>query len=372
MTPYAGFEQGPIRPPSEADSLLIRVNRNCPWNRCTFCSLYKKRKFSIRPVEDVIRDIDTIHHFTKEIAAGAPPQSLRGDQQEVLAAWSWYCAGMESVFLQDADSFTYRPENLLRILHHLRERFPGVKRVTCYARSASLARTPDGALKELAAAGLNRIHVGMESGSETLLKLVRKGVGKEEQVAAGLKVKGAGMELSEYFLAGLGGTELSREHAEESADVINRINPDFIRFRALHILDGRDLFPDSGDIRFRPAPDLVLAREIRTFLERLDGITSAVRSDHGFNLFQEINGAFPGGKVCMVAVPTRFMELEPEQRVLYQVGKRTGHLQRLDDLQRPERVDPVREMCRKSGITAANVDERVHEMMQERMRRGIY
>jgi radical SAM superfamily enzyme YgiQ (UPF0313 family) len=186
MAPYAGFEQGPIRPPSEADSLLIRVNRNCPWNRCTFCSLYKKRKFSIRPVEDVVRDIDTIHHFTKQIAAGAPPQSLRGSQQEVLAAWIWYCAGMESVFLQDADSLTYRPENLLRILHHLRERFPEVRRVTCYARSASLARTPDRALKELAAAGLNRIHVGMESGSETLLKLVRKGVGKDEQVAAGL------------------------------------------------------------------------------------------------------------------------------------------------------------------------------------------
>ncbi|MBJ6749507.1 radical SAM protein [Geomonas anaerohicana] len=372
MPPYTGFEQGPIRPPSEADSLLIRVNRNCPWNRCTFCSLYKKRKFSIRPVEDVIRDIDTVHHLIKEIAAGAPPQSLRGEHREVFAAWSWYCSGMESVFLQDADSLTYRPDNLLRILHHLRDRFPLVKRITCYARSASLARTPDAALKQLAAAGLNRIHVGMETGSETLLKLVRKGVTKEDQVVAGLKVKGAGIELSEYFLAGLGGTELSHEHAGESADVINRINPDFIRFRALHIRDGLDLFPDGGHIRFRPAPDLVLAREIRTFLERLDGITSAVRSDHGFNLFQEINGAFPGGKERMVAVPVKFMELEPEQRVLYQVGKRTGHLQRLDDLQHPERVAPVRETCRQAGITAGNVDERMHEMMQERMRRGLY
>lgn len=372
MPSHPRFEQGSIRPPSEADSLLIRVNRNCPWNRCTFCSLYKNRKFSIRPVEDVIGDIDTIHHFIKKIIAGVPPHSLTGSHQEVLAAWSWYCSGMESVFLQDADCLTYRPENLLRILSHLKERFPGVKRITCYARSESLARTPDSALRELAAAGLNRIHVGMETGSNTLLKLVRKGVGKEDQVVAGLKVKEAGIELSEYFLAGLGGAELSREHAEESADVINRINPDFIRFRSLHILDGLELFPGSADKGFRFAPDLVLAREIRAFLERLDGITSAVRSDHGFNLFQEINGAFPGGKERMVAVPERFIGLEPEQRMLFQVGKRTGHLLRLDELKQPERVAPVREICRQSGITAANVDERVHAMMQERMRRGIY
>ena len=367
-----GFEQGPIRPPSEADSLLIRVNRNCPWNRCTFCSLYKKEKFSIRPVQEVIRDIDTVHHFIKKIAAGVPPHSLPGDHQGILAAWSWYRAGMQSVFLQDADCLTYRPENLLRILHHLQERFPGVKRITCYARSESLARTPDAALRELAAAGLNRIHVGMETGSETLLKLVRKGVGKEEQVSAGLKVKGAGIELSEYFLAGLGGTELSLEHAEESAEVINRINPDFIRFRSLHIREGRDLFPGSLDKSFRFASDAVLAREIGAFLEKLDGISSAVRSDHGFNLFQELNGAFPAGKERLVAVPGRFLELEPEQRMLFQVGKRTGHLQRLDDLDLPERVGPVREICRQAGISAANVDERMHEMVQERMRRGIY
>lgn len=372
MPPYTGFEQGPIRPPSEADSLLIRVNRNCPWNRCTFCSLYKKQKFSIRPVEDVIRDIDTVHDLIKSMAQGVPPQNLRGDHQGVLAAWSWYCSGMQSVFLQDADCLTYRPENLARILNHLQERFPGVKRITCYARSESLARTPDASLRALAAAGLNRIHVGMETGSETLLKLVRKGVGKEGQVAAGLKVKGAGIELSEYFLAGLGGIELSREHAEESADVINRINPDFIRFRTLHIREGVDLYPGSPDQSFRFAPDAVLASEIATFLENLDGIASAVRSDHAFNLFQEINGALPSGKERLVAVPRRFLELEPEERMLFQVGKRTGHLQRLDDLNRPEQVEPVRKICRQSGITAANVDKRMHEMMQDRMRRGIY
>lgn len=371
MRAYAGFEQGPIRPPSEAESLLIRVNRNCPWNRCTFCSIYKKRKFSIRPPEDVIRDIDSIHRFIGKIAAGEPLRSLVGNQQEVLAAWSWYCSGMESVFLQDADSLTYHPEHLARILLHLKERFPGVKRITCYARSASLARTPDAALRELAAAGLNRIHVGMETGSDTLLKLVRKGVTKEEQIVAGLKVKGAGLELSEYFLAGLGGTEFSREHAEESAEVISRINPDFIRFRTLHILEGVELFPAS-DAAFRFAPDLVLAREILTFLEGLDGITSSVRSDHGYNLFQELNGAFPGGKERMAAVPGRFLELEPEQRMLFQVGKRTGHLMRLDQLKEAARVDTVRDTCLQNGVTPANVDERMHELMQDRMRRGIF
>ncbi|WP_129127888.1 radical SAM protein [Geomonas oryzae] len=371
MRAYAGFEQGPIRPPSEAESLLIRVNRNCPWNRCTFCSLYKKRKFSIRPPEEVIRDIDCIHHFIKRIAAGEPLQSLVGNRQEVPAAWSWYCSGMESVFLQDADALTYRPEHLVRVLVHLKERFPEVKRITCYARSASLARIPDAALKELAAAGLNRIHVGMETGSDKLLKLVRKGVTKEEQIVAGLKVKGAGLELSEYFLAGLGGTEFSREHAEESAEVINRINPDFIRFRTLHILEGQDLFP-SNDMDFRFAPDLVLAREILTFLEGLGGITSSVRSDHGYNLFQELNCDLPGCRERMAAVPRRFLELEPEQRMYFQVGKRTGHLLRLDQLKETGRIAAVRDICLRNGVTPENVDARMHELMQERMRRGIY
>ena len=377
MTHNGTFEQGPIRPPSEASSLLIRVNRNCPWNRCTFCSIYKKRKFSLRPVEDVLRDIDTVHRF---ITALQDPDTARtsrgrelspGDEPAFHAARSWLAGGMESVFLQDADGLVIRPGNLIRILRHVKDRFPGVQRITCYARSDSVARIDERTLREIAAAGLNRIHIGMETASDTLLGLVRKGVTKEIHVRAGIAVKNAGIELSEYVLTGLGGRELSREHAVETADALNRINPDFIRFRTLHLRDTVDLFAGGNGYRYEWAPDLVLAREIRTLIEHLRGITSRIASDHSYNLFQEIDGTLPRDRERLLGVLQTFIDMEPEKRVLFQVGKRSGHFFRLADMGLPGRAAQVEAICRQSGITPDNADERLHEIVQERMRRGM-
>jgi len=377
MAPYKGYEQGPIRPPSEASSLLLRVNRNCPWNRCTFCSVYNREKFSLRPVEDIIRDIDTIHRYIGMLDSGDPPGSHRldvtpDDEQGLFAARNWRAAGMESIFLQDADSLTIRSENLLAILRHLKARFPQVKRITSYARSESIARISDQALKELAAAGLNRIHVGMETASDNLLAMVQKGVDKQTHIEAGLKVKNAGIELSEYFLIGLGGTEFSEEHALESADAVNRINPDFIRFRTLHLLDRVNLFAGSARHQYRWAPDQILAREVHTFIWHLEGITSAIKSDHSYNLFQEIDGIMPHDKGSSLNVLSRFMAMGPEEQVLFRVGKRTGHFLRLDDMKMPGRMEQVRAICRQSGITPQNADEQIHELLQERMKRGTY
>ncbi|WP_243375407.1 radical SAM protein [Geotalea sp. SG265] len=371
-----GFEQGPIRPPSEASSLLLRVNRNCPWNRCTFCSIYKKSKFSIRSVENVIHDIDSVYKFITRLQdPGTTPAALQrglspGEEPAFYAAYSWLQGGMESIFLQDADSLVIRPEDLLKILCHIRSRFPGVKRITSYARSDSVARIDDGMLKEIAAAGLNRIHIGMETASDTVLQLVRKGVTKETHIAAGLKVKAAGIELSEYFLIGLGGTEFSQLHALESADALNRINPDFIRFRTLHLPDKITLFPDS-ETRYQWAPDLVLAYEILTLIEHLHGITSRMTSDHSYNLFQEIDGTMPQDQERLAGVLRKFIAMDCEQQVLFQVGKRAGYFLRLGDMVAPGRMAQVREICRQSDITPANADERIHEIVQDRMRRGM-
>ena len=277
---------------------------------------------------------------------------------------------MESIFLQDADSLTIRPENLIKILRHIKSAFPGVKRITSYARSESVARIGDG-LNESAAAGLNRIHIGMETASDKILQMVRKGVTKETHIAAGLKVKAAGIELSEYVLSGLGGLEFYMEHALETADAPDQINPDFIRFRTLHLPDKINLFADGGELRYQWASDLVLAREVLTLVEQLKGITSCIKSDHSYNLFQEIDGFLPRDKDRLVAVLQAFITMKPEQRILFQVGKRAGYFLRLSDMGLPGRLEEVEEICRQSDITTDNADERIHEIVQERMRSGM-
>ncbi len=303
---YQGFEQGPIRPPSESGSLLIRVTRNCPWNRCTFCGLYKGAPFSQRPVADILRDIDTVHQYVELLrdgqgrgGAGSLPQCdpamQRGDQMALCAARNWLLAGGKSVFLQDSNSLIIKPDHLVTILRHLKTSFPGVERITSYARSQTLARMSDGDLSRIAAAGLNRIHIGLESGCNEVLSRVKKGADKAAHILAGRKVKQAGIELSEYFMPGLGGRALSRQHALESADALNRINPDFIRLRTLALPDGLELTSEQVSGDFEKMGDRETAEELLVFLQSLAGITSRVRSDHILNLFEEIDGVLPDG-----------------------------------------------------------------------------
>lgn len=377
MQSYQGFEQGPIRPPSEAASLLLRVTRNCPWNRCTFCSIYKKQKFSLRPVADVIADIDSIDRFITQLQGGGNPRIEQQDNvsssewSAFAAARNWLAEGMRSIFLQDADGLVIRPENLIAILRHIKLRFPQVERITAYARSESVARISDVQLAEIAASGLNRIHIGMETASDTVLQMIRKGASKEIHVTAGLKAKAAGIELSEYVLTGIGGREFSREHAIETADALNRINPDFIRFRTLHLKDSVNLFAGSDSFSYRWTSDIDQAKEILLLLERLDGITSRVRSDHSYNLLQEIDGPLPDDKARLMAILHRFIDLSPQDRTLFQVGKRSGHFVRMSDMERAGSRMQVEEICRQSGITAENVDEQLHDMIQQRMSSGM-
>lgn len=377
MQPYQGFEQGPIRPPSEASSLLLRVTRNCPWNRCTFCSVYKKQKFSLRPVADVIEDIDLLHRFVTQLQQGGTPRSLAAqnlspsERSALMAALNWLEEGMRSIFLQDADSLVIRPENLIAILMHIRARFPQVERITSYARSSSVAKISSSNMAELAASGLNRIHIGMETASDRILQMVGKGASKEIHVVAGLKTREAGIELSEYVLTGIGGREFSEEHAIETADALNRINPDFIRFRTLHLKDSVNLFANSSDNCFKWTSDLDQAREIQLLLERLENITSRVKSDHSYNLLQEIDGRLPDDKQRLLDTLGEFIGMSPHDRTVFQVGKRSGHFVQLSDREIPGRRQQVEEICRQAGITPENVDAQLHEMIQERMRAGL-
>ena len=156
-------------------------------------------------------------------------------QMAFHSALNWVRSGMQSVFLQDANTLVIKPDDLVAILEYLRQVFPQVERVTSYARSHSVARISDEDMAHLAGAGLNRIHIGMESGADDVLEFIKKGVDQKTQIVAGQKVKSAGIELSEYFMPGLGGRLYSRENALETAEAINKINPDFIRIRTLAI-----------------------------------------------------------------------------------------------------------------------------------------
>jgi hypothetical protein len=375
---YRGFEQGPIRPPSEAYSLLIRVTRNCPWNRCTFCPVYKGSRFSLRSVDHVKKDIDAVHRSiqiirdisdqhgrirrTKMLKAAENYEQT--DPMAFNAALNWFAGAMDSIFIQDANSLIIKPYNLVEILIHLKNRFPWVRRITSYARSHTIARIKDSDLKAIKDAGLNRIHIGLESGSDTVLKMAGKGVTQATHIKAGLKVKKAGMELSEYIMPGLGGRAYSKIHALETADALKRINPDFIRLRTLAIPNTVPLFDDWQAGRFKKCTDLMMAEEILLLIQTLDGITSVVKSDHILNLFETVEGTLPQDKEQMLDILRTFLAMAPERQCVYQVGRRLGFFSRISDMESPHRLKKAEKACRQFGVTWKNVDEVIDELMK--------
>jgi radical SAM superfamily enzyme YgiQ (UPF0313 family) len=389
---YAGFEQGPIRPPSEAYSLLIRVTRNCPWNRCTFCVVYKGQKFELRNVENVKRDIDAVSRhvevlrklsddagFITQSQVRAAAEGLGPDEMDAFAAAvHWSAAGMTSIFIQDANSLIMKPAELVEVLNHLKKRFPWVERVTSYARSHTLARTKPDDMKAIGEAGLNRIHVGMESGSDRVLKMVQsgsdrvlkmvhKGVTKQRHIEGGLRVKEAGIELSEYVMPGLGGAELSREHALETADALNQIDADFIRLRTTRIFPGIPLYDRWQQGRFTKLSEAETAEEILRFIEALDGIESTVKSDHMNNLLEDVEGKLPGDKGKMMERIRSFLELDAEKQAVYFFGRGIGMFRGVGDMEDAGRLQSVRQAYDRVGATPETVEGIIMELRAGRM-----
>ncbi|MBW2638087.1 MAG: radical SAM protein [Deltaproteobacteria bacterium] len=342
------FEQGPIRPPSEARSLLIRATRNCPWNKCAFCYTYRDTKFSIRSVEEVKEDIRDAHDIAEEIQSLSwklgqggritePVIDLiygrdgrYGDNFRSVAAWLYF--GGESVFLQDANSIIMKTDDLAEILSFIMETFPFVKRITSYCRSQTASRKSVEELKTLRDAGLSRIHIGMESGYDPVLKYIRKGVTAAQHIEGGQRIVESGISLSEYIIPGLGGDQWSEEHAKETARVINQINPDYIRLRSLQVRKGTDLYKKMHEGEFTPIGDEDVVREIRLFIENLDGIESTIVSDHILNLLEELEGKLPEEKERLLAIIERFFAMPEDDRIIYRLGRRRGIYRKLDDL----------------------------------------
>ncbi len=337
------FELGPIRPPSEAYSLLIRVTKNCSWNRCKFCHIYKGQRFELRPVEEVKQDIVAAKAIQDELKAVAWKSGYGGSIEAVAAVLQnppsqsyfnvalWLSQGGSSAFLQDANTLIMPTPDLVEVIKFLKETFPSITRITSYARSKTAAKKKPDELKALHDAGLSRLHIGLESGYDPLLKYMDKGVTAADHIKGGKNVVASGISLSEYILLGMGGKKMWQEHAVETAKVLNQIDPDFIRIRTLTVKEGMPLYDEVQSGVFVRSTDEELVKEEKLLIENLD-CHSYLVSDHITNLLQEIEGRLPDDKEKMLATISRFQSLSPEERHNFQVGRRVGIYGELDDM----------------------------------------
>jgi hypothetical protein len=342
------FEQGPIRPPSEATSLLVRVTRNCPWGKCLFCHNYIGTSFSLRTVEEIKSNIRAAKRVSEDIEAlasnggseGRPGAGVFGKFLVSPTRYTplhyhvarWLRSGGKTAFLQDANSLAANTADLVEILCFLKETFPTVERITTYARSKTLTKKSREDLTSLRKAGLSRVHVGLESGSNEVLTFMRKGVTAREHIEAGRKVKAAGISLSEYVVLGLGGKRWWVQHALETAAVLNQIDPDFIRLRTLAVTEDMPLHGKLETGEFLMPSEEQLIREERMLVEDLDGISSTFLSDHVLNLLQEVEGKLPEEKAKMLATLDQYLHLPLRDKLNFNLGRRISLYQRLEDL----------------------------------------
>ena len=303
-------EIGPIRPPSESSSLLVRVTRGCHWNKCYFCGLYKSMQFSMRPIEETIEDIARQAQFYKG-------------------------RNFTSCFLQDGDALVLKTDYLLRILDALNHHFPSLQHITTYARADSITHKTLSELQALRQAGLNHLYCGMETGSNQILKLINKGFEADTVVQSGCMAKEAGMILSEFILLGIGGKELTEENAAATAEVLNIIRPDYIRVHATGIKPESKLgeFVRNGSFTLQSEEEIV--EEQKLFLQCLQPMDSFYVNEHIINLLLEVRGNLQTDKTKMLSMIECFLQLPPDEKLLFAVGRRLNIFLLLDDLKKP-------------------------------------
>ena len=305
------FEVGSIRPPSEggSQSLLLRITRNCPWSRCRFCyaSPYEREKFQLRTVEEIKKDIHSIEIISEELKRISWQLGHAGEINNIVAStvirnnpnlstshsfamvFNWLVSGARTVFLQDADSLIMRTPDLVEVIKYLKDAFPSIERITSYARAKTIYTKPLEELISIREAGLTRLHVGLETGDDELLKYVDKGVTSEQQIIAGRKAKEAGFQLSLYVMPDLGGQSRSQQHAQNTARVLNQIDPDYARMRPFVPRPQTPLFEEyqKGELHLSSPHERL--RELRTMIEGLD-VTSRVCFDHFINSWRKNSG----------------------------------------------------------------------------------
>ena len=252
------YEGTVYRPPSEAGSLIIQLTSGCARNTCTFCNMYKDKKFRIRPLEEVAEDLAMARKYYNRIK-------------------------VRRIFLADGDALIVKTKDLLYIIDKCKEYFPEVERISVYgAPKDILGKTPQ-ELRQLREAGLDMVYMGLESGSDAVLQAVKKGVTAAEMIEAGKKVRAAGMVLSMTVISGLGGKKLWREHALGSAEVISAIKPEYVGFLTLMVEPGTEMYDElnRGEIELLDPQEVLDETEL--FIRNVDAEGTMFRSNHASN-----------------------------------------------------------------------------------------
>jgi biotin synthase-like enzyme len=372
------YRIGPIRPPSEADSLLLQITEGCTWNRCKFCSLYKRRGFKAFTLESIKGDIDVMAEYAKVVGEtlredGSPnkrivlkmlDQMTPEEQNCYYLVFRWLAHGGENVFLQDGNSLAVRPERIAEALRYLKEKLPSIKRITTYGRAETLSKISEEQYLELKASGLNRIHSGFESGSDSVLTLINKGVTADMEIVAGTRIKGAGIELSAYFMPGIGGRALSRENALETARVAGAVDPDFVRIRTAVVNKGTELWQDYLNGDFELCGDNEKLGEIRLLIEHAENCTGFLGSDHIINLLQDVEGSLANDREKMLTVIDQYFGMTEYEQRLYQLARRSGSVGRPEDMKLlpPDYIESLDQIVR--SVPAGTLwDRKMNDMM---------
>lgn len=263
------YEGNVFRPPSEARSLIIQVTIGCAHNDCTFCSMYKDKKFRIRNLNEVLED---------------------------LAAARKYYKHVRRIFLADGDALVLKTESLVKILEYIKENFPECERVGIYASPHDILRKSDQDLKLLYEKGLKIAYLGVESGSDNILKAIKKGVTPEEMIEAGKKINKSGIELSMTLISGLGGKEKWKEHAVKSGKIISKINPKYVGLLTLMVEPGTELYMDVKEDKFSLLSAEEVLLETEEMIKNIEDVSDCVfRSNHASN-YLSLKGTLPEDK----------------------------------------------------------------------------
>jgi len=275
-----------IRPPSEAESLILQVTLGCSHNRCTFCPTYKDRRFRIK-------DLDTIKSEIDEVTPYDP---------------------FRKVFLADGDALIIPQPKLLAILEYLQEKIRGLRRVGIYGNAKSILRKSMDELKALKNRKLGIIYLGVETGDPALLEKIRKGASYEQMVEAGKRVKEAGITLSVTVLLGLGGVEYGQQHGLATAKILSDIDPDFASALTLMVVPGTPLYEDMEAGHFQLPTPFQLLEELGTIVAHSHFSQCYFTSNHASN-YLPIKARLPRDKEAVVNLIQQVVSSEDTSRL---------------------------------------------------------
>lgn len=267
------YEGNIYRPPSEAHSILLQITTGCSHNRCTFCEMYKKVRFSIKDTETIMADID----FAAE-----------------------HCQRQRKLFLCDGDALIVPQQKLVALLRTIKERLPWLARISTYANAKSIHLKSDAELRELVNNGLNLAYVGLESGDDTTLAAINKGATSSQIVEQCLRLQQAGFKLSLTVLLGIAGKERSHIHATRTGKVLSAINPRFIGALSLMLTPGTPLFKDAQAGRFQLSDPKEMLEELAIMFATTDLTAGIFHANHASN-YLPIKARLPKDKKRVLA-----------------------------------------------------------------------